>query len=158
MFCGVLNRKRLHQWNWIELHWLSAFSKFKTYFIVFEFSFQHYSTHNLLTWSQPLNQSTNQSECSEESARPLYGSARIRGNPNKWFVVTKTCLPKCWLLSNRGSTVDWRMCLPKRCLADGHIPSQYLPYRICMKRCFGLTRQAVAYKSGDIPGRSFGGN
>jgi hypothetical protein len=36
-----------------------------------------------------------------------------------------------WLPSNRGPTVDYvtsGMCLPKRCLADGHIPSQYVIY------------------------------
>jgi hypothetical protein len=56
----------------------------------------------------------------------LYRLARIHGNPRKWFIVTKTCLPKHWVLSNRGSIVACCiMCLPKRCLADGHIPSQY---------------------------------
>jgi hypothetical protein len=49
--------------------------------------------------------------------------------PCKSFVGTKTCLWECWLLSNRGPTVDCitlRICLPKRCLANGHIPSQYI--------------------------------
>jgi hypothetical protein len=59
----------------------------------------------------------------------LYKLARIHGNPYKWFVATETCLPKRWLLSNRSSTVDCvttGICLPKRCLTDGHIPSQYV--------------------------------
>jgi hypothetical protein len=57
----------------------------------------------------------------------LYRLARIHGNPCKWFVVTKMCLPKRWLLSNRDSAVDritLGMCLPERCLANGHIPSE----------------------------------
>jgi hypothetical protein len=33
----------------------------------------------------------------------LYRLACIHANPYKWFVVMKTCLPKRWLLSNRGS-------------------------------------------------------
>jgi hypothetical protein len=54
------------------------------------------------------------------------------GYPCKLFVVTKTCLPKRSLLSNGGSTVDCvtsRMCLPMRCLANDHIPSQYYKAR-----------------------------
>jgi hypothetical protein len=60
----------------------------------------------------------------------LYRLARIHWNPCKWFVVTKTCLPKRWLLSDQGPTVDCvtaGIYLPKRCLADGHIPSQCYP-------------------------------
>jgi hypothetical protein len=55
----------------------------------------------------------------------LYRLARIHGNPCKWFVITKTCLLKRSLVSNRGSIVDCfnsRMCLPKRCMANGDIP------------------------------------
>jgi hypothetical protein len=58
----------------------------------------------------------------------LYRLARIHGNPCKWFVFTKTCLPKRWLISNWGPIVDCvtlGMYLPKRCLADGHIPWEY---------------------------------
>jgi hypothetical protein len=68
---------------------------------------------------------------SEESARLLYRLAHIHGNPCKWFVVRRMCLAKRWLLSNRGSTIACitsGICLPKRCLADDHIPSQYLYY------------------------------
>jgi hypothetical protein len=50
----------------------------------------------------------------------LYRLASIQGNPCKWFIVTKSCLLKRRLLSNRGSIVDCvtsRMYLTKRCLA-----------------------------------------
>jgi hypothetical protein len=55
-------------------------------------------------------------------------SFHIHGN---CFVVAKTLLPKRWLLSSLGSTVDCvtsGMRLPKRCLANGHIPSQYFVF------------------------------
>jgi hypothetical protein len=95
---------------------------------------------------------------SEEGARPLIWASSY---PCKWFVVMIMCLLKRWLLSNRGSIVacvTWRTCLQKLCQADDHIPSQYLPNRIRMNRCFILTRQVVAYNTGDTPGRIFGGN
>lgn len=59
----------------------------------------------------------------------------IHGN---CFVVMKTCLPKCWLLSNQGPTVDCvtlRICLPKCCLANGHIMSQYV-YELQASKCY----------------------
>jgi hypothetical protein len=60
-----------------------------------------------------------------ESLKSLHSSvyrlARIQGNPCKWFVVTKSCLPKLWLLCNRSSSVACLtsgIYLPKRCLAE----------------------------------------
>jgi hypothetical protein len=46
-------------------------------------------------------------------------------------VVKITFLPKHRLLSSRGSTVDCvtsEMCLLKRCLANGNIPSRYFVF------------------------------
>jgi hypothetical protein len=56
-------------------------------------------------------------ECLKSLHGSLYKLLRIHGNPSKWFVVTKTCLLKRRLLSNRDSIVDCvisRMCLTKR--------------------------------------------
>jgi hypothetical protein len=67
------------------------------------------------------------------SLKGLHGylnrTTHIHGNPRQWFFVTKMCLLNRWLLSNRSSTVSCittPICLPKRCLADGYIPSQYV--------------------------------
>jgi hypothetical protein len=72
----------------------------------------------------------------------LYRLARIHWNQCKLFVVTKTCLLKRRLLSNRGSTLDCvtsRKCLPKRCLA------MYCSILLSRKRVFTLRCLAMDY-------------
>jgi hypothetical protein len=73
----------------------------------------------------------------------LYRLARIHWNQRKLFVVTKTCLLKRRLLSNRGSTLDCvtsRKCLPKRCLA------MYC-FSLSRKRVFTIRCQAMIIPS-----------